>query len=67
MIAVGFDSYISEYGGLIHRGLILGGRLYLEVYGILLSNVSYILAESYNSKTIYMLPESTDLSHPFLG
>ena len=49
---------VSEYGGVIHRGLILGGRgLYSEVYSILLSNVSHIY--------IYTRPESTDLGHPF--
>jgi hypothetical protein len=44
---------VSEYSGLIYRGAISGeGGLYSKVYGILLSNVSYILAESYNINTV---------------
>jgi hypothetical protein len=45
----GMAYVISECSGLIQRGPIPGGGgLYSKVYGILLSNVSYILAESYN-------------------
>ena len=45
--------HVSEYSELIHRGPIPGGGgLYSKVYGILLSNVSYILAESYNINTV---------------
>ena len=44
-------SVLVNIYGPIHRGLILGGGgLYSEVYGILLSNVPHILAESYNSR-----------------
>ena len=39
---------VSLYTGGLYRGGGGGARgLYSEVYGILLSNVSYILAESY--------------------
>jgi hypothetical protein len=39
--------------GLYTGGLYPGGEgLYSKVYGILLSNISYILAESYNINTI---------------
>jgi hypothetical protein len=62
----GLSVTVSEYGGLIHRELVLGegGGVYLEVYGISLSsNVSFFLAESYNSRQyINTLPESTDIT-----